>query len=76
MSQVALRPRLAQGVDTAALEAARLSEVAGGKYATEPPLGRVPKRAKLEVVDFQNGMSLALRPGKHRASVVSGAFAF
>ena len=76
MSQVALRPRLAQGVDTAALEAARLSEVAGGKYATEPPLGRVPKRAKLEVVDFQNGMSLALRPGKHWASVVSGAFAF
>ena len=76
MSEIALRPRLARGVDEANLQAARASEVAGGKLATEPPLGRIPKRAKLEVIDFQNGMQLAMRPGRHRASVVSGAFSF
>lgn len=76
MSEISLRPRLARGVDEAEIEAARANEIAGGKFATEPPLGRIPKKAKLEVVDFQNGMQLVLRPGLHRASVVSGAFSF
>ena len=76
MSEIALRPRLSRGVDDMEREAARANEIAGGKHATEPPLGRVPKKARLEVVDFQNGMRLSLRPGRHRASVVSGFFSF
>ena len=76
MSEIALRPRLARGVDDAEIQAARANEIVGGKFASEPPLGRIPKKAKLEVVDFQNGMHLAMRPGLHRASVVSGAFSF
>lgn len=76
MAEIALRPRLARGVDEAEIGAARANEIAGGKYATQPPLGRIPKRFKLEVIDFQNGQQLAMRPGRHRASVVSGAFSF
>ena len=76
MSDIALRPRLGRAVDEADVEAARANEIAGGMLATEPPLGRVPKQARLEVIDFQNGMQLSLRPGQHRASVVSGAFSF
>lgn len=77
MSEIALLPRMGRAVDHAEVEAARANEIAGGKLATtEPPLGRVPKQAKLEVIDFQNGMQLAMRPGRHRASVVSGAFSF
>jgi hypothetical protein len=78
MSEIALLPKLANGVDAADLEAKRQFEVYGGKLAqSEPPLGRVPKRAKLEVVDFQLGMQLASgHSRRHKASTLSGSFAF
>lgn len=76
MSEISLRPRLGRAVEEAQIEAARAGEIAGGKFAGDPPLGRIPKKAKLEVVDFQVGMQLALRPGRHRASAVSGAFSY
>jgi len=78
LSELALRPKLAEGAHRADLEAQRNFEIYGGKDAREPPLGRVPKRAKLEVVDFQLGMQLAGRTSKRRrrAFTQSSSFAF
>ena len=75
MSDLALRPKLAKGAENADFEAKRSFEVYGGKHSLEPPLGRVPKQAKLEVVDFQMGMNLAI-PGRHRASTAASSFFF
>lgn len=70
MGELSLLPRLAKGVEEADYEAKRQYEIYGGKHSLEPPFGRVPKRAKLEVVDFQHGMHLDALPGtkrRHRA---------
>lgn len=76
MSDLALRPLLAKGVHDADLESKRRFEVLGGKETlSEPLLGRVPKKAKLEVVDFQLGMRFS-GPGRHRAEPLSGTFSF
>jgi len=80
LSDLALRPKLSKGVEKADLDAKRSYEIYGGKHADEPVLGRVPKRAKLEVVDFALGMELAGsgsfgRPAQ-RASTLSGSFRF
>ena len=74
LSDVALRPRLRQAVEEADAEAKRQFDVYGGRDAEEP-FGRLPKRAKLEVIDFKNGMNFA-RPGRrrHRASTNSSSF--
>jgi hypothetical protein len=77
MSEVALRPRLAKAVEHAEWDGKRSFEVYGGKdAATEPPLGRVPKIAKLEVQDFQMGMTIGTRPGRYRAAAVSAFFQY
>jgi len=76
MSDLALRPLLAKGVHDADWESKRRFEVLGGKETlSEPLLGRVPKKAKLEVVDFQLGMRFS-GPGRHRAEPWSGTFSF
>jgi hypothetical protein len=75
MSDLALRPLLARGADSADYQAKRSFEVYGGKGSSDPPLGRVPKQAKLEVVDFQMGMNLA-GSGRHRAGPLSSSFTF
>jgi hypothetical protein len=78
MSEIALRPKLANGPGAADREAKRQLEIYGGKHALdETPLGRVPKQARLEVSDFQLGMQLV--PGhsrRHRATTFSASFAF
>lgn len=77
MSDLALRPKLGKTVVQAEIEGKRNFEIYGGKDSREPPLGRVPKFAKLEVVDFQNGMNF-VRPGRrrHQAATVSSSFFF
>lgn len=62
-------------VDAAEYDGKRSFEIFGGKEAHEPPLGRVPKLAKLKVGDFALAQHLA--PRRHRAAVVSSmSFSF
>lgn len=78
LSEVALRPRLGQAVALADAEAKRQYDLYGGRDAdTLPPFGRLPKRAKLEVIDFKNGMNFA-PPGRrrYRASTNSSSFQY
>jgi len=75
MAELSLKPKLARGAEDANYEAKRSFEIYGGKESSQPPLGRVPKKAKLEVADFLAGMHL-VNPGKHRARTVSSSFAF
>jgi hypothetical protein len=79
MSDLALRPKLGHAVQDADAAGKRHFEVYGGKHArTEPPLGRVAKMAKLEVVDFQTGMAFApsKRGRRHQAATTSSSFLF
>jgi len=81
IADAAGRPRLADAVDNAELNAKRSYEIYGGKEAGEPPLGRLAKRAKLEVTDFQAGMRLPTfrqrgAGSRFRASNTGGAFIF
>lgn len=74
MSDIAIRPKLGEAARKAEVEGMRNFEVYGGKDSVEPPFGRVPKSARLEVVDFQKGMQFA-RPGRrHRAATISASF--
>ena len=77
MSDLAMRPLLAKGVERADYQARRSYEVYGGKHALEPPLGRVPKKAKLELVDFVMGSHLNDETGHfHRAETSSLSMTF
>jgi hypothetical protein len=58
------------------MEGKRKFEIYGGKNCDEPPLGRVTKFAKLEVVDFQTGMGFMRRGRHHQASTTSSSFSF
>ncbi len=57
-SDLSLRPALAKAVETADVTGKRRFEVYGGKDADQPPFGRVPKQAKLQLVDLTNGLEL------------------
>ena len=75
MSELALLPKLAQAVDDADYAAKRNFEVYGGKHSSEPPLGRLPKQPKIEIIDFQMGMNFAPRSNRRcRASTASSSF--
>ncbi|KAL7566978.1 hypothetical protein ACA910_019908 [Epithemia clementina (nom. ined.)] len=77
LNDAALRPRLSKAVEDADYQAKRSFEVYGGKEEIDgesPPLGRIAKKAKLQVVDFQVGMNLPTNNrlgNRHRAM---GAF--
>ena len=71
MSDLALRPKLAKGVESADQQAREDFERYGGKYSSEPPLGRIPKRAKIETSDLIMGSNLLQATGRHRASTAS-----
>lgn len=76
MSDLSLRPSLEKAEKTAELEGKRRFEIYGGKLHEEPPLGRLAKVAKLEVVDFQNGMTLSRRGRRHQAATFTSSFFF
>jgi hypothetical protein len=76
MSDLALRPLLGNAVTTAELEGKRKFEIYGGKNCEEPPLGRLSKVAKLEVIDFQTGMALSRRGRRHQAATTTSTFFF
>jgi len=77
MAEASLRPKLAQAVPAADQEAKRNFDVHGGRDAENPPFGRLPKKAKLEVIDFQKGMGF-VRPGRRRlrAATYSSSFSY
>jgi hypothetical protein len=71
MVDLALKPKLAHAVENAENEAKRSFEVYGGKVAsTEPPFGRVPKRAKIEASDFEMGLEFCNYKHARKAKAV------
>lgn len=58
MNDLACRPKLATGAESASYQAKRCFEISGGKDATSPPFGRVPKQAKIMAHDFDTGFEL------------------
>mmetsp|Transcript_40053 Transcript_40053/g.96654 ORF Transcript_40053/g.96654 Transcript_40053/m.96654 type:complete len:794 (+) Transcript_40053:78-2459(+) len=73
MGDLSLRPQLAKAVEGADLQARRSYELYGGKHSSEPPLGRVPKKAKVEKIDLIRGSNLGDNIGRHRAVTSSGS---
>ena len=76
MADLAMRPLLSKGVENADYHGKRAFEISGGKHATEPPLGRVPKVAKLEAIDFVMGSELSDGVGRHRAGTATSTIFF
>lgn len=79
MGELSLLPPLAKASEKADYEAKRAFEVYGGKESREPPFGRVPKKATLETIDFQQGMQLSNLMGgrgnrRHRTKPYSFSF--
>jgi hypothetical protein len=54
MAELSALPRLPSAAKKAEVNAKRMFEVHGGKHATEPPLGRVPKKMKITAKDFSS----------------------
>lgn len=73
MGELSLRPQLAKGVEGADLQARRSFEIYEGKHSSEPPLGRIPKKAKVEKIDLMHGSTLDDNIGRHRAVTSSGS---
>jgi len=73
MGDLSLRPQLAKAVEGADLQARRSYELYGRKHSSEPPLGRVPKKAKVEKIDLIRGSNLGDNIGRHRAVTSSGS---
>ena len=76
MGDLAWRPLLKKGAEKADLQAKRAFEVYGGRESKDPPLGRVPKKAKLLVQDFVMGAELTLEGPYHKAYTASSFLSF
>jgi hypothetical protein len=76
MNDLAWRPLLKEGPKKADYQAKRSFEIYGGKEAKQPPLGRVPKKAKLNVDDLIMGSKLAVESPYHKASTASSFISF
>ncbi len=66
MGELSKKPALAQAADRAAYCAKRNFETYGGKYSTEPPLGRVPKKIKITTHDLRLSVENFSFPQKGR----------
>jgi hypothetical protein len=55
MADLSRKPPLKSAVQNANINAKRKFEVYGGKHSDEPPLGRVPKQARVLLQDMENG---------------------
>ena len=76
MGDLAWRPLLKHGAEKADNQAKRCFEVYGGKEAKDPPLGRVSKKAKLQVEDFVMGSELTTYGSYHKAYTASSFISF
>jgi len=68
MGELSLLPPLAKASEKADYDAKVSFEIYGGKFSQEPPFGRVPEKATLEVADFQQGIELGNVLGGGRAN--------
>ena len=66
MADLSKKPPLKSAVKNADMYAKRKFEIYGGKHSNEPPLGRVPKQAKVTLQDMTVG-SLGNRAATNRA---------
>ena len=76
MGDLSWRPLLKEGAEKAEYQAKRSFEVFGGKEAKDPPLGRVPKKAKLQVEDLLMGSELSIVGPYHKAYTASSFISF
>jgi len=76
MGDLSWRPLLKQGAERADYQAKRSYEIYGGKEAKDPPLGRVPKKAKLLVEDFVMGSGLNIDGPYHKGYTASSFISF
>jgi hypothetical protein len=76
MGDLSWRPLLKEGAEKAEYQAKRSFEVFGGKEAKDPPLGRVPKKAKLQVEDLLMGSELSIGGPYHKAYTASSFISF
>ncbi len=54
MMELSKIPKISGAAKKASYNAKRIFEIHGGKESSDPPLGRVPKKAKIMVHDFRN----------------------
>ncbi|KAL3914230.1 MAG: hypothetical protein SGARI_000232 [Bacillariaceae sp.] len=76
MNDLAMRPLLKEGATKADYNAKRSFETYGGKESKDPPLGRVPKQAKLVVDDFIMGSKLSQEGPYNKAFTASHFISF
>ena len=76
MGDLSWRPLLKEGPEKADYQAKRCFEVFGGKEAKDPPLGRVPKKAKLQIEDLIMGSELSIDGPYHKAFTASSFISF
>ena len=74
MMELSKIPKISGAAKSASYNAKRIFEIHGGKESSDPPLGRVPKKAKIMVDDFRSCLK---EPAfaMSRKGVASSAFA-
>mmetsp|Transcript_2366 Transcript_2366/g.6247 ORF Transcript_2366/g.6247 Transcript_2366/m.6247 type:complete len:220 (+) Transcript_2366:745-1404(+) len=73
MSDLAMRPQLKHGVRNADVNAKRAFDrvLRGPDETCEAPFGRLPKQAKLELIDLSVGMNFSSSVGVHQATATT-----
>jgi len=71
MGQLSMVPKLSKAVTAAEIGGKRSFEVYGGKKAHDPPLGTLPKKAKLELSDIEQAQFLEPRRSDSAATLAS-----
>ena len=72
MSELSKIPKLPSAPSRADYDAKRSFEVYGGKHSFGPPLGRVPKKARVMVDDFRYCLNDPTFPLKRKSMLASG----
>lgn len=76
MSDLALKPKLSSAQTDLEASAKRKLDLFRGQGSREPPFGRVPKEAKIEIEDFQTGMQFVEPNRFQKAGTYSSSFFF
>ena len=74
MGDLSWRPLLKQGSENADYHGKRSFEIYGGKESREPPLGRVPKKAKLCAEDFAMASALPVDGPYYKKTYTASSF--
>ncbi|KAL7478025.1 hypothetical protein ACHAW6_003808 [Cyclotella cf. meneghiniana] len=76
MAELSRKPPLKSAVENADFHAKRKFEISGGKHSGEPPLGRVPKQAKVTLQDMAVGLHVNRLPTNRARSMTMIASLF